>query len=368
MFFAGEGELEPSLQTNGVLATSLGLKDAYHEESKRELLKRFFWNAESAVAFELILSKHAPKDTIVHFHGFRRVLSGSVAKSAKRLGFRTVFTVHDFGIACPNTSFYQFPEQSICQLKPLSVQCFCKQCTHSGWKMKAMQMGRGMNLAMKKVAEDFDAFIYVSEFCERIMRRYLPTNALHQVIQNPASESKEEPADPANQDVFTFVGRLSPEKGVALLAKAAKQAKVKVRFVGKGPEEEKIRSANPDAEITGWLPSNEVAIKIRESRAVVLPSIWYETAGLSVLEAISRGVPAIVTDTCAATEYVKDGQNGFHFKNGSVEHLFEVLKVMTPETARSLGKRGYDKYWEAPLTTERYLEELVPLYKKVLSA
>jgi glycosyltransferase involved in cell wall biosynthesis len=355
-----------SLIENGVQASSLGLKDAYHEKSKRELLKRFFWNKEASLAFESLLRRFSNRETVVHFHGFRRVLSGSVVKIAKKLGFRTVFTVHDFGIACPNTSFYQFPEQSICELRPFSMKCFCSQCTHSGWKMKAMQMGRGAMLAQKQVISDFDALVYVSEFCQMIMRPYLPSENIHLVIQNPASESKEPPANPCEADVFTFVGRLSPEKGVVLLAEAAKLANVSVRFVGKGPEEDRIRTVNPRAEFTGWLSTQAVNAMIRESRAVVLPSLWYETAGLSVLEAISRGVPAIVTDTCAATEYVKDSVNGFHFKNGSVEHLCEVLKLMNPDTASKLGARGYEHYWKDPLTTERYMESLIPLYDQVL--
>lgn len=351
----------------GVRATSLGLKDAYHESSKRELLKRFFWNKEAAEAFRIVLSGLSASETIIHFHGFRRVLSGSVVREAKKLGFRTVFTVHDFGVACPNTSFYQFPEQSICDLRPLSAKCFCKQCTHSGWKMKAMQMGRGVMLAQKQVTRDFDAFIYVSEFCRKIMEPQLPGGRIHEVIQNPASEAREEAGDPGLSDVFTFVGRLSPEKGVVLLAEAAKRAGVRVRFVGKGPEEERIRAANPVADMTGWLSVEEVAEKIRDSRAVVLPSLWYETAGLSVLESISRGIPAIVTETCAATEYVRDGENGFHFRNGSVEHLSEVLRIMTAETARRLGAKGYSEYWKSPLTTDRYIENLIQLYGRVLA-
>jgi glycosyltransferase involved in cell wall biosynthesis len=365
-FFGGEGNLEPALEQAGVRAETLGLTDAYHTESKLELLRRFFWNKSAAEKFRDFINTYNPSETIVHVHGFRRVLSGSVIKVAKELGFKVIFTLHDFGLSCPNTSLYQFPEEKICHLKPLSVKCFCTQCTHSGWPMKAMQMGRGMALQLHSIAKDFDGMIAVSTFSKNIFEQFLTEKPIV-VIQNPASQVKEPKSSPGDYDVVTYVGRLSPEKGVTLLARAARRVGIKCRFVGSGPEESALREIDHDIEITGWVDSSEVNKHITGSRCVVLPSKWYETAGLAVIEAISRGIPAIVSDTCAATEYVLDGFNGMHFRNQDVKDLAWKIKQMTPECANQLGANGYQSYWASPLTEDKYFDSLLEYYQSILA-
>jgi glycosyltransferase involved in cell wall biosynthesis len=370
IFFCGEGEVAPGLANAiGVKVHSLGLKDAYNTQSKAELLRRFFWNRDAGLQFSQVLrdSGFEPSETIIHVHGFRRVLSGSVVKAAKQLGFKVIFTLHDFGIACPNTSFFEHKTESICTRKPLSLGCYSCQCTHSGWPMKLMQMGRAANLAMKRVAEDFDHFIYVSEFSRKILEPLIPTRP-STTLYNPVSGEVETQASPGEFDTFTYVGRLSPEKGVRTFAKAAAVAGVKCRFVGSGPEADAIRLANPDAELVGWVTPDEVDCLIRSSRALVMPSLWYETAGLSVIEAVSRGIPALVSNRCASVEYVKHEQSGIVYEGASLESLATAMGNLTAERAAELGKRAYQEYWQAPLTVEKYVTGLLEVYERTLSS
>ncbi|MBS1703236.1 MAG: glycosyltransferase family 4 protein [Armatimonadetes bacterium] len=370
LYFAGEGELFPGLWEHGVETSNLGLKDAYNTESKRELLSRFFWNKPAGEAFAKLIqtAKLDPKETVIHVHGFRRVLSGSVVDIAANAGFKLVFTLHDFGIACPNTSFFNYPEEKICTLQPLSAKCCATQCTHSGWPMKMMQTGRAYKLKQTHIADRFHHFIYVSEFSRKILEPLIPTQTPKTVLYNPVGDEKEEVAEPGLYDTFSTIGRLSPEKGGVLFAKAAQRAGAKCQFIGKGPEEDKIREANPNAIFTGWLSPEGVVEKIRASRAVVMSSLWYETAGLSVLEAVSRGVPVIVADTCASTEYVRHERSGLTFSGGSIDALAKALTAMTADRAKEYGINAYQDYWKSPLTTERYMNGLLNIYERTLSS
>ena len=141
IFFAGEGDLFPGFESAGVEALTLGLSDAYHTESKRELFARFMWNKSAGERFSELLKEADldPNETVIHFHGFRRVLSGSVVEAAKQSKMKLVFTLHDFGLACPNTTFYTRPKSQICTLTPLSAACHLSQCTHSGLPMKLIR-------------------------------------------------------------------------------------------------------------------------------------------------------------------------------------------------------------------------------------
>jgi glycosyltransferase involved in cell wall biosynthesis len=370
IYFAGEGDLYPGFEAAGVEASTLGLSDAYHTESKRELLSRFFWNGSAGEKFSQMLAekKLDPKETVIHFHGFRRVLSGAVVEAAVGSGFKLVFTLHDFGLACPNTSFFNFPNQQICTLKPMSMACHLSQCTHSGLPMKMMQMGRAWKLRMSHMVDKFDHFIYVSNFSRDILLPFIPAKIGQTVLYNPVSDSQEPIADCGESDVFSFVGRLSPEKGGLLFAEAAKQAGVRCQFIGKGGEEEKIRNANPDAVFTGWVTAEDVEAKVRGSRAVVMPSLWYETAGLSVIEAVSRGIPVIVSDKCASVEYMTHERSGLTFASGDVDSLAQALGQMSAGKARTLGANAYKDYWKSPLTTEKYMNGLLDVYAKALSS
>lgn len=362
-FFAGEGELDPALQENGVVTYTMGLTDAYNTENKKELLKRFFWNKRAANDFARFLDDHQlkPENTVIHFHGFRRVLSASVVKVAKERGFKSVFTLHDFGIACPNTTFFIDGSREICIHKPLSVGCWTCQCTHSGWKMKAMQMGRGTVLAAKHVVDDFDHFIYVSDFSRKILEKFLPKTP-STTLYNPVTQGNLAPANPGDSDVFTYIGRLNPEKGTVVFAEAAAKAGVRARFVGKGIEEPKLREICPNAEFTGWVPPAEVDRLIRNSRAVVMPSVWYETAGLSVIESVARGVPVIVSDRCASVEYMTHARSGVIYPGNDPDALAKVLAEFSAQKAIEYGAAAYEDYWRDPLTSEKYLDGLHHVY------
>lgn len=218
------------------------------------------------------------------------------------------------------------------------------------------------------MAEKFDHFIYVSEFSRDILEPYIPSKAVQTVLYNPVSDKQEPIAECDQSDIFSYVGRLSPEKGGVLFAEAALKAGVRCQFIGKGSDEEKIRAANPDAIFTGWVSQDEVEAKIRASRAVVMPSLWYETAGLSVIEAVSRGIPVIVADECASVEYMQHERSGLTFYSGRVDSLAAALTKMTAQTAKGYGINAYQDYWKNPLTTSQYMNGLLDVYERTLSS
>lgn len=61
--------------------------------------------------------------------------------------------------------------------------------------------------------------------------------------------------------------------------------------------------------------------------ALIVPSIWYETFGFTVLEALSYGVPVIVSDHVGAKDLVIHNKTGIVYKQGT-ENLKSTLKVV----------------------------------------
>jgi glycosyltransferase involved in cell wall biosynthesis len=172
----------------------------------------------------------------------------------------------------------------------------------------------------------------------------------------------------ANNTVV-FVGRLSAEKGGILLAKAARIAGVNVVFVGDGPDREAIAAVNPDAQCTGWLDKPGVTAYLRSARCLVVPSLWYETLGLVVLEAAALGVPAIVPRGTAVCDLVDEGRTGLAFERGNADDLASQLHTFADDAfVRNLSNNAYENFWLKPPTMSVHVEGLLTTYSNVISA
>lgn len=121
--------------------------------------------------------------------------------------------------------------------------------------------------------------------------------------------------DPQDREfVLGFVGRLSVEKNVALLADVQQkldqnQENFRFRIVGHGGEESWLRERLPRAEFAGVLKGEALAAAYAGMDLFVFPS-HTDTFGNVVLEALASGVPAIVTPDGGPATIVRDGVTG----------------------------------------------------------
>lgn len=120
--------------------------------------------------------------------------------------------------------------------------------------------------------------------------------------------------------VLGYVGRLSVEKNVALLAKVEKElaamgvGDVRFLIVGHGSEEASLRASLRNAEFAGVLRGAELARAYADMDVLVFPS-HTDTFGNVVLEALASGVPAVVTPDGGPKYIVRDGKTGFVAKD-----------------------------------------------------
>jgi len=140
---------------------------------------------------------------------------------------------------------------------------------------------------------------------------------------------KRDAGDP--EFVLGYVGRLSVEKNVALLAQVQqdleKMGLMNFRFlvVGHGAEESWLRERLPRAEFTGVLKGEALAEAYANMDLFVFPS-HTDTFGNVVLEALASGVPAIVTPDGGPCTIVKDGETGRIARDG--EFAAAVAEVL----------------------------------------
>jgi glycosyltransferase involved in cell wall biosynthesis len=326
------------------------------------------WNQKAINELSKVLHSKDPTRTIVHVHSWMKALSPGAISTALNRGFRVALTLHDFSAVCPTGGFYIHPERKLCHRRPLSTSCLMCNCDRRAYSHKLWRFVRAaaQNWWLK-VAERIHHYIGVSQFSVELMKPYLSPRIPVTIVRNPVDCNDCGPASVDKGASFVFVGRFVPEKGVELFAHAAHRAGVHAVFVGGGELEGDLRRRFPRATFLGWLENDQVTKTLRQARALVFPSLWYETLGLSAVEAMANGVPVIVSDGCAASEFVQNEYSGLHFRSGSVESLASRLRrLCDADFALWLGRNAYDWYWRDPWSLDAHVERLSEVYREML--
>lgn len=147
-----------------------------------------------------------------------------------------------------------------------------------------------------------------------IMRRGVDPTRFSPTFRSHAFRSKAGANDSTR--LFTYVGRISPEKDLDILMesipaiKSAYGERAAFAIVGDGPYlHEMKRKLGDTAHFTGFLTGKNLSVAYASSDVLVFPSTT-ETFGNSVLEGMCSGLPAIVPNAGGVVEIVTHGQNG----------------------------------------------------------
>jgi glycosyltransferase involved in cell wall biosynthesis len=155
------------------------------------------------------------------------------------------------------------------------------------------------------------------ELCSMLERTtgrlcHLMARGVDAELFDPAKRSRR---DDDRGYLLGYVGRLSVEKNVALLARVQEELErmghrsFRFLIVGHGSEERWLRDRLPRAEFAGVLKGEALARAYACMDLFVFPS-HTDTFGNVVLEALASGVPAIVTPDGGPKSIVRDGKTG----------------------------------------------------------
>lgn len=361
-FFGATGAPDPALDHPRIQIEALGIANILEEKNRLRAMTQGIWNRETRARLHQTAAAMDPATTVLHCHGYAKALSPSIGPELVTGPLRSVYTMHEYFLACPNGGFYDYQKQEICTRKALGIGCLTANCdvrhpAHKVWRVarQAVTWGPG------RIPRDLRDVIYISETQKRAMAPYMnPRTRLHHV-PNPVPLPDLPPVVASENNLFLFIGRFNPEKGAAMFAEAARAAGVRAVFIGDGVEEATIREKNPEAEILGWKRPDEVQDWIGKARALVFPSLWYEGQPLVPIEALSLGVPVVCGTWSAAVEQVEDGVNGIHYAQPSVPALAEAL-------GKVAGLRDFDsRPVRAAANPQLHLERLLAVYDGLLN-
>ncbi len=166
-----------------------------------------------------------------------------------------------------------------------------------------------------------------------------PCHLMQRGVDTVLFSPEKRDAESDGKFVLGFVGRLSVEKNVALLAQIQQELEARgvrnFRFciVGQGQEETWLRERLPRAEFTGVLRGEALARAYAGMDLFVFPS-HTDTFGNVVLEALASGVPAIVTQDGGPCSIVRDGETGRIAEDGEFSGAIAEILAQPGRHAR----------------------------------
>ena len=354
-FFSAVNKEEENIK--GIKYVSSNQNEALKEKNKFKGLVNGIYNFKAKKELKKLLRQLNNKETIIHVHGWTKALSSSVFDIAFKMNFKIVLTLHDYFTACPNGGYFNYKKNEICYYKPLSWKCIKCNCDSRNYFFKLYRIIRQfVQNKIVKLNDKLENVISISEFSEKILKNTLGKNTKITRIYNPIELNNEEFIESSNNEYFLYVGRIDKEKGVDLFCQAITELNKSGIVVGDGNEREKLQKEYPHIEFTGWKNKIEVKKYMKNARALIFPSRWYETAGLTVLEAQSIGLPCIVSKNTAASEFIEDKKNGFLFEN--LEDLKDKIKQIDniKMETNNIEKFNY----------QNYKKNIIEIYNKIL--
>jgi len=168
---------------------------------------------------------------------------------------------------------------------------------------------------------------------------------------------------------LVYVGRLAPVKNHGLLLNAfaiASQSRPDLRLwmVGDGSERDALEQLAAElgvrAQITFWGQQMDVAPFFSAADAFIMSS-QSEGLPMSLLQAFSLGLPAIVTDVGGMAEAVRLARAGFIVPaNGTAEMAAAILRLAGNEAERAQlagnGQKAFHQYFSLATMVDAYME------------
>lgn len=155
-----------------------------------------------------------------------------------------------------------------------------------------------------------------------------------------------------NAEIVVTVGRMTRQKGIPALLKAAAivhKVRPKVRFILVGPRETEGALAVSDTELrrhapyviaTG--PRSDVPALLRMADVFAFPTEYREGVPRALLEAALAELPIVATDMPGCDDVVRDGWSGRIVKPGSPREMATaIIELLSrPTAAREMGARA----------------------------
>ena len=351
--------------------------DYYYLTPARKLKAslRFIYNRAAAVQLDRLLQEHKPD--LAHIHIYQGRLSYSILPVLRRHRVPMIFTLHEYKVLCPVYTLLN-TKNEICEAcaGQRFYHCVLNKCNHDNLVFSLLSTAEAyLRNTFHSIERYGDHVIMVSDFVHRKHVHHRPALArrssrLYNFVRRNDSVTK----SGERGTYFLYFGRLVREKGImTLLRSFASKKHLNLVIAGTGPLQPEMENFICDHSLTnvtlaGYQKGSVLENIIRQASFTIVPSEWYETFGLIVLESMMQGTPVIAADIGALPELVRPGENGFLFPSKDHEALAATLEQvagMTDEAYQVMAANGQD-FVARHFNEDTHYEKLISIYKNTL--
>ncbi|HEY8371041.1 MAG TPA: glycosyltransferase [Thermodesulfobacteriota bacterium] len=371
------GGEDAAFAADGAILRQHGHEVIEYREDNREvdrigratLAARTIWSRASVRRLGEVLRRARPD--VAHFHNTFLLISPSAYYACRDAGVPVVQTLHNYRLLCPGSNFYR--DGHVCEA------CLGRRAPYLGAVHGCYRGSRaqsGVVAAMLAVhrwlgtwQDRVDRYIVLTQFARRkFIAGGLPP---HKIAIRPNFVHPDPGPGEHRGGYALYVGRLSPDKGIATLLEAWRRLAdpPPLKVVGSGPLDPLMADLPRGVEWLGYQPKPRVLALMQEAAFLVFPSELYEGFPMTIAEAFATGLPVLASGHGAMHEIVADGRTGRHVAPGDAEHLASVVAwaARHPAALREMGKRARAEF-EARYTSERSYEALVRIYDEAIAA
>ncbi len=263
---------------------------------------------------------------IVHVHNFYPLLTPSIFKAAKKSGAKVIHTLHNYRLWCISGILYRdgYGVCELCVKNKFSFAGIFNKCFRKSLLQSIIAQASFWFYKLFKMFDSIDYFFVLTNFQkDKVKSLGLEEN---RIILKPNSLSNKF-LNYKYKNGYIYVGRIEESKGIMELLKVWKQLdnNYKLTIIGGGELEENLKKKYEKENIIfkGKCSREETLRSIAKSKYLIQPSLWYETFGLTMIEAMSAGVPVIGLNIGTRGDFIENGINGFLCEKDS---LLETIK------------------------------------------
>jgi glycosyltransferase involved in cell wall biosynthesis len=187
----------------------------------------------------------------------------------------------------------------------------------------------------------FESYAHLHRMLHKISENEMPSFRDH--VIPPGFYLDDFQYSAKKENYLLFLGRMVDAKGISIAQQLSKAAKVPIKFVGPQNLKNTLEKDNPLAEYIHTVSHEERKELLSKAKALIMPTLYAEPCGWSMIEAFASGTPVLSTDWGGLSEYNVHGKTGFacHSLN-EFYHAFHSLGMIDPAYCRQYAKDNFN--------------------------
>jgi glycosyltransferase involved in cell wall biosynthesis len=334
------------------------------------LARYTLWN--KVIARELRETIRKARPNVIHFHNTFPLVSPAAYYTAKSEGLPVVQTLHNYRLLCPNALFFRdghVCEDCMGRFMPwpgVLHSCYRNSLVATGVTGAMLSLHRFMCTYSRMV----DMYIALTDFArQKFIKGEIPSG---KIVVKPNFIDPDPGVGKGRGGYALFVGRLSPEKDINSILSAWEKigAKILLKIVGDGFLADQVDEAYKRISGVEWLgpkSKEDVLELMKDSFALIFPSICYEGLPMTIIEAYSVGLPVIASNLGSMASMIKHGSTGLHFRPGDPIDLAKKVNwaINNPKEINQMRFEARKEY-ERKYTAETNYKMLMDIYETAI--